>query len=172
MNKNVEFAERTGTALSVGASKEELFEYLKGFIKKFEEEVTELKDALALKDVIEVLDAHNDIRVYVDQLKDSLEKVGIDVVGSQEAVALNNELKYTTVPALVQEWYIEHKNRGNVYSIFDTKVEGITYYCLKNSENKVVKPYGHPKVDLISFLPTDLLEKPTWGKFFKDEPLF
>ena len=159
MNKNVEFAERTGTSLKVGASKEELFEYASQLHKKLEEEVAEMFDALVAKDVTELLDACKDINVYRDQFKDSLIKAGIDVNGAQEAVALNNELKYTTNSGLALKWLNEHIQRGNTnYYIETNTVDGTDYHCIKNQDNKVVKPVGHPRVCLKEFIPKHLLE--------------
>lgn len=159
MNKNVEFAERTGTSLKVGASKEELFEYASQLHKKLEEEVAEMFDALVAKDVTELLDACKDINVYRDQFKDSLIKAGIDVNGAQEAVALNNELKYTTYKPLAYRWLYEHIERGSLgYFVESNTIDDVEYYCVKNQDNKVVKPVGHPKVDLKEFIPAHLLE--------------
>ena len=158
-NKNTLFAERTGTSVDYNISKRELFKYSLNFHKKLEEEaVTELWEAILLKDVEMLVDSFNDTVVYVDQWGDALKKAGIDIVGAQEAVALNNELKYTTSHSLAIDWYREHRNRGNNYTIYDTTIDGVTYYCLKDKNNKVKKPVGHPLVDLTPFIPKHLLE--------------
>ena len=159
MNKNIEFAKRTGTSLPVNATKEELFKYASQLHKKFEEEVAEMFDALVAKDATELLDACKDINVYLDQFKDSLIKAGIDVYGAQEAVALNNELKYTTSLFLVTDWLGQHRKLGNAdYDINGITIDDTTYYCVKNKDNKVIKPVDHPKVDLKEFIPYHLLE--------------
>lgn len=171
MNKNVEFAERTGTSLKVGASKEELFEYASQLHKKLEEEVAEMFDALVAKDVTELLDACKDINVYRDQFKDSLIKAGIDVNGAQEAVALNNELKYTTSFSLAMDWLEQHRKSGSKgYEIHGITVDDTTYYCIKNQDNKVIKPIGHCPVCLLSFIPSSLLqtEDYVWGSQEED----
>ena len=156
-NKNIEFAERTGTSVEYNISKKELFKYSLNFHKKLEEEaVTELWEAILLKDVEKLVDSFNDTVVYVDQWGDTLKKAGIDVVGAQEAVALNNELKYTTSHELVIDWYIKHRNAGNEYTIYDTEVDGVTYYCLKDKNNKVRKPLDHPSPSLDEFIPKEL----------------
>lgn len=158
-NKNTLFAERTGTSVEYNIGKKELFDYTSQFHKKLEEEaVTELWEAIVLKDVTALLDSYLDTIVYTDQWADALNKAGIDIVGAQEAVALNNELKYTTSPELVMDWFREHRNRGNVYTIYDTTIDGVTYYCLKDKNNKVKKPVDHPAVDLTPFIPEHLLE--------------
>lgn len=171
-NKNIEFAERTGTSVGYNISKKELFKYSSDFHKKLEEEaVTELWEAIILKDVEKLLDAYNDTIVYSDQWGDALKKAGIDVVGAQEAVALNNELKYTTSSALVMDWFREHRNRGNIYTIYDTTIDGVTYYCLKDKNNKVKKPVGHPVVDLTPFIPKHLLEVVQCEDIFEEDEL-
>lgn len=158
-NKNIQFAERTGTSVDYNISKGKLFDYTSHFHRKLEEEaVNELWEAMLLKDVKLLLDAYNDTVVYVDQWGDALSKAGIDIVGAQEAVALNNELKYTTSHELAIDWYREHRNRGHIYTIYDTEVDGVIYYCLKDENNKVRKPVGHPVVDLTPFIPKHLLE--------------
>ena len=158
-NRNITFAERTGTSVEHNIGRGELFNYSLNFHKKLEEEaVTELWEALLLKDIVKLLDSYNDTVVYVDQWGDALKKAGIDVVGAQEAVALNNELKYTTSHELAVDWYREHRNRGNIYTIYDTEVDGVIYYCLKDENNKVRKPVGHKPVDLTPFIPKHLLE--------------
>ena len=169
MNKNIEFAERTGTSVPTNVSKHELFAYASQLHKKLEEEVAEMFDALVAKDVTELLDACKDINVYLDQFKDSLIKAGIDVIGAQEAVALNNELKYTTYTGLVLKWLGKHINNGNEdYFIETNTIDGVDYHCIKNWDNKVIKPVGHPRVDLKEFIPDELLNvKPTWDSFFK-----
>ena len=158
-NRNTLFAERTGTSVDYNISKAELFKYSLNFHKKLEEEaVTELWEAILLKDVKKLLDSFNDTIVYADQWGDALKKAGIDIVGAQEAVALNNELKYTTSHELAVDWYREHRNRGNIYTIYDTTIDGVNYFCLKDENNKVKKPIGHPVVDLTPFIPRHLLE--------------
>ncbi len=171
-NKNITFAERTGTSVEYNISKKELFNYSLNFHKKLEEEaVTELWYAILLKDVEKLLDAYNDTIVYADQWGDALKKAGIDVVGAQEAVALNNELKYTTSASLVMDWFREHRNRGNIYTIYDTTIDGVTYYCLKDKNNKVKKPVGHPVVDLTPFIPKHLLEVGKCEDMFEEDEL-
>ncbi len=160
MNKNVEFAERTGTSVESGIARTELFAYCSKLHKKLEEEaVTELWDGLVAKDIEQILDSFNDTVVYLDQWRDSLIKAGIDVNGAQEAVALNNELKYTTNSGLALKWLNEHIQRGNTnYYIETNTVDGTDYHCIKNQDNKVVKPVGHPRVCLKEFIPKHLLE--------------
>ena len=171
-NKNIEFAERTSTSVEYNISKRELFKYSSDFHKKLEEEaVTELWEAILLKDVEKLLDAYNDTIVYADQWGDALSKAGIDIVGAQEAVALNNELKYTTSHELAVDWYREYSLRGNNCTIYDTTIDGITYYCLKDENNKVKKPIGHPVVDLTPFLPKHLLEVVKGEDMFAEDEL-
>lgn len=171
-NKNIQFAERTGTSVDYNIGKKELFKYSLNFHKKLEEEaVTELWEAILLKDVKKLLDSFNDSQVYLDQWGDALKKAGIDIVGAQEAVALNNELKYTTSHELAIDWYREHRNRGHIYTIYDTTLDGITYFCLKDQNNKVKKPIGHPAVDLTPFIPKHLLEVVQCGDPFEEDEI-
>ena len=71
-----------------------------------------------------------------------------DVLGMLNAVCDNNDLKYTTdYDAFVttQKWW--NASTSN----FATVIDGVTYYCLKNENGKVVKPKDFPKVDLSEF---------------------
>lgn len=171
-NRNITFAERTGTSVEYNISKGRLFDYSSHFHKKLEEEaVTELWEAMLLKDVEMLVDSYTDTVVYVDQWGDALSKAGIDIVGAQEAVALNNELKYTTSHELAVDWYREHRIRGNIYTIYDTTVDGVTYFCLKDENNKVKKPIGHPLVDLTPFIPKHLLEVVKCEDMFAEDEL-
>ena len=65
-NRNITFAERTGTSVEHNIGRGELFNYSLNFHKKLEEEaVTELWEALLLKDIVKLLDSYNDTVVYM-----------------------------------------------------------------------------------------------------------
>ena len=168
-----EFAQRIGSNLFSyeDISKEDLVKELKPFVidrkdgKKglLTEEVQELVDALNNGDILEVTDAVVDLQYYLYQMISWLEVAGIDFNSAMNAVCDNNDLKYTTSEALVRDWSLAHLLRGNDYDIYSkqdyerSEVLGydftVKYYCLKDSEGKVKKAVGHPKVDLLPFIP-------------------
>lgn len=120
------------------------------------EEVQELRDAT---DVKNILDAIIDIGVYYNQLVLLMEHIGIDYINASNAVCDNNDLKYTTSLPLVMQWYSNHKlnNSDADVHIEDNEVDGVKYFCLKNSGGKVVKYLGFPTVDLTEYIPEEWL---------------
>ena len=114
------------------------------------EEAKELVAALEAKDENEIKDG------IADVLFTSLRLVSVlgdkyDVLGMLSVVCDNNDLKYTTNQ-------VEFFAAGGVWDKLSdgcknevTEIDGVTYYCLKNDNGKVVKPKDFPKVDLSVF---------------------
>lgn len=161
----LEFAKRIGSDIGTLSYDDITTELLSDELYRFSsqatglltEEVEELCDATIDEDIVEMLDAVIDIQYYLYQMINWLELAGIDFKGAFEAVCDNNDSKYTTSIQLAQKWYTEAKAVGRDVVISDTQVDGVNYFCLKNSDSKVVKPEGFEKVDLFKFIPEKLL---------------
>lgn len=125
------------------------------------EEVLETKAAAIDKDWKEALDGVCDIWFVASELVTQLESVGINVKKAFKAVCENNSLKYTTSHELAETWYTWNTEVKNVdCHIHESVYEGETYYCVRrNEDNKVLKHEDFPPVNLIPFIPKDLLNK-------------
>lgn len=111
------------------------------------EEAKELVSALDVKDENEIKDGIADV-LFTSLRLVSLLGDKYDVLGMLNAVCDNNDLKYTTdYDAFVttEKWW-----NASTFDIA-TVVNGVTHYCLKNENGKVVKPKDFPKVDLSVF---------------------
>lgn len=162
MNKVIQFMKATGNDLPYDIDRDEFFKQVRKLLPLLQEEVAELDDALVAKDVVEIVDALSDIRVYMDQLNYLQDKAGIDRVGVNEAVDLNNSLKWTTEFILAWKWFGEQPSPPvlDLHTTFWLNEDGDkeTTYCLKDSNGKVRKHNNFPKVDLKEFIPKHLLE--------------
>lgn len=141
--------------------KEYVFKKLNQLTDLIHEEFNELSDALAAKDIIEVVDAIVDIQVFHVQMVSLLERAGVDYKGACDAVCINNSLKYTTSAGLATEWLIELQKQGNYqYHVSVNDVEDQSYFCLKDNKTKKVKKHvNFPQVSLKEFLPEKLLNE-------------
>ena len=114
------------------------------------EESKELIVALEAKDEVEIKDGIADV-LFTSLRLVSLLGDKYDVLGMLNAVCDNNDLKYTTNQ-------VDFFAAGGVWDKLSdgcknevTEIDGVTYYCLKNENGKVVKPKDFPKVDLSEF---------------------
>ncbi len=115
------------------------------------EEVQELVDAIKARDRIEAVDAIVDID-YV--LSGAIFLSQHDHEGAMQAVCGNNDLKVFTSRSECESaaGRIFFENHEDVH-VKDAEFEGKTYYSIKrDSDNKIMKPIGHPKVDLAAFV--------------------
>ena len=111
------------------------------------EEAKELVAALDVKDENDIKDGIADV-LFTSLRLVSLLGDKYDVLGMLNAVCDNNDLKYTTdygAFVTTEKWW-----NADTFDIA-TVVDGVTYYCLKNENGKVVKPKDFPKVDLSKF---------------------
>jgi len=143
-------------------SKEDFFVEVDKLIPLIQEELDELRESLKLRWVEGVLDDTLDLRVYNYQLESLLGRLGCLVVPAEEAVDVNNSLKYTPSKELAEKWLHEHKVQAAILGvpcpayICITEVDGIDYYCLKRkSDNKVMKYCGFARVELDKFVPVE-----------------
>lgn len=124
------------------------------------EEVQETIDAAEQGDWVEVLDGGLDIKFVASEIQTQLESIGIWFTPAFMKVCDNNDEKWTTSGVLATEWFDYHRTNDVECHIKSTDIEGVTYYCVRrNSDNKVLKWDGFPKVDLTDFIPRDLLPK-------------
>jgi len=167
--KVAEFNEKTG--LSQEAPKygsNEYWGYLEERVKVVLEEVEELKEAIANRDLLEVLDGAADIIYSTASFADLS---GCDIESAVDDVALNNSLKYYSykdnpihremfeLTDISAGWYLgKYGQPPEVYCYNDNIFRDSVYYCLRNKEEdgswgKVNKPMDFPKVDLNMYLP-------------------
>lgn len=111
------------------------------------EEAKELVAALEDKDETEIKDGIADV-LFTSLRLVSLLGDKYDVLGMLNAVCDNNDLKYTTnqVDFFAAGGVWDKLSDGCKYEV--TEIDGVTYYCLKNENGKVVKPKDFPKVEL------------------------
>lgn len=163
-----DFMAGTGSLPSSINTKQELLDLLKPYVfpRKdgkaglLAEEVWELTEAVKDGDVQEILDAVTDCQYFLDQIKIYLEIAGVDVEAAEDLVCYNNQEKYSTDFNYVQAKYIEWEHNDPWFfqqlRIAESKVNGVSYYCLKDGSNKVRKFVDFPKVDLSKCVPEDL----------------
>lgn len=121
------------------------------------EEVLETKHAAKDGNWTEVTDGVADILFVAAYLNDLCEAAGVDIKGAFEAVCENNSLKFTTSKELAEKWLAEKEISCYVA---ETEYDGETYYTVRRTEDgKVTKYKGFETVNLIPFIPKDLLEK-------------
>jgi len=155
------FMQATGNYKDID-SKEVFFQEVRKLIPLIQEELNELQESCNLEYVQGVLDDTGDIKVYVHQLESLLERLGCNVVGSNQGIAENNSLKYTQSFELAQRWLNEHDfgyaqlGVANPFYISKNEYDDETFYCLKRRDtDKVSKWCGFPKVDLDDFTPKE-----------------
>lgn len=125
------------------------YEVIRKQAERLQEEVTELlDDGINDRNLNEILDATVDID-YV--LKGLISMLQMDVEGAVEAVCDNNDLKFLDnhQDALVNLAYWE--SRGEHCYIHNDVLTG-KFAIKRVSDDKVMKPASHPKVDLTEFL--------------------
>lgn len=128
------------------------YDQLSNQLKRIREEADELEEAIQNRDLKEIIDAINDLDVVV---AGAGYMSGGDVVGSINAVLDNNDQKYSINKSFMEEQAAQYKEQGTEVNVVATEHEGTTYYALRREEDgKVMKPFGHPQVDLDPFVPT------------------
>lgn len=119
------------------------------------EELLELFEAIEQKNILEAIDAGLDLDVVVSGLN---YLVGADYSTGIKLVTGNNDLKYTKSLKKAQNWLKFHGDNGGDAHLVETQVGSQTYYCIKNSNGKVVKYGNFPKVDLTPTAPDLAIE--------------
>ena len=142
--------------------REKVLEVIENQAERVLEEIQEFIDAIKANDRQEILDGASDVIVTVDGLTMLVQKLIGDVGGATLAVCENNDLKYTGDKAVAEEW-LEHYQTNydpasieETYYLKESEFDGGVWYCVRRtSDNKIMKPPRHPKVDLKPFLYRD-----------------
>lgn len=130
---------------------------LKRQIKFVVEEALEMQEAADEDDIIEILDALQDLRFVSDQVAVYLESLGIDLEGSWNEVVRSNNSKFTEDPFVITSSQRSFTNVGiptNIEQTFDS--EGKLVYIIKRLEDgKVLKPLCFTQPNLKPFVPEE-----------------
>lgn len=120
------------------------------------EEVSETLKAAEGNDIVEVVDGIADVEYVAAYLKTLVQSLGVDQHGAFLAVCDNNDQKFTQDLEVACDW----QNQKD----FDTYISHVNYrgedfYTVRRDDGtgKVVKHDNFPKVDLLPFIPKELL---------------
>lgn len=136
----------------------ELYKQIENQCTYLLEEVKETLQAAKENNMIEVVDGVCDIKYVASQLQTLVESIGVDFEGAFSEVCNNNDKKFTTIynQACAWEGYYAEQNK-DVY-ISHVKYKGEDYFTVCDAAtNKTLKFNNFPKVDLIPFLPKELV---------------
>ena len=128
---------------------------IEGQLLRIREELKETIKAHSEKDDVEILDGAVDILVTAMGLVQLLSRTETDVLGAMREVARNNLMKFTEVLAAAEETRAYYKAKGEdceVHTVY-TDDKGSIYAVLRKSDNKLLKPINHPRVELSKYLP-------------------
>lgn len=128
---------------------------IEGQLLRIQEELKETFKAHSEKDDVEILDGAVDILVTAVGLVQLLSRTGTDVGGAMEEVARNNLMKFTDVLSEAEETRDYYKSKGedcDVHTVY-TDDDGSIYGVLRKSDDKLLKPVNHPRVELSKYLP-------------------
>jgi NTP pyrophosphatase (non-canonical NTP hydrolase) len=146
----------------------ELYKQIENQCTYLLEEVEETMKAAQEEDMVEVLDGVADVKYVASQLQTLLESVGVDFDGAFSAVCENNDLKFTTLFGVADNWAVYHDKSGKDVYISSVEYEGVNYYTVCDYHtNKTLKPQNFPRVDLKPFIPNDLID---WDVHYNYEP--
>ena len=122
-------------------------------VARINEEVHETSGASVVEDKVELLDGLVDVLVTTAGLARLLKGAGFDIDSACAAVAKNNLDKFFTDPSeamLHEQMYVKLGQQVTVQQVIQ---DGVPYYVLKRaSDNKIMKPFNHPKVELKDFV--------------------
>lgn len=130
---------------------------LKRQIKFIVEEALEMQEAADEDDIIEILDALQDLRFVSDQVAVYLESLGIDLEGSWKEVVRSNNSKFTDDPFIITSSQRSFTNVGistDIEQTFDSEGK-IVYIIKRRKDGKVLKPLCFTKPDLKPFVPEE-----------------
>lgn len=127
---------------------------IEGQLLRIQEELKETFQAHSEKDDVEILDGAVDILVTAVGLVQLLSRTGTDVFGAMEEVTRNNLMKCTDVLSEAEETRDYYKANGEdceVRTVY-TDDKGSIYGVLRKSDDKLLKPINHPRVELSKYL--------------------
>lgn len=137
----------------------DLLKAIKNQAERTVEEAKEIVDGAETDNRQEILDGAVDAFVTaVGSMLQVQATIG-DVAGAIQAICDNNDLKYTDDRAEAQEWLAWYESEydpnklNDSYYICEAEHAGILWFSIKRrSDNKIMKPPRHPKVNLSAFL--------------------
>lgn len=130
---------------------------LKRQIKFVVEETLEMQEAADEDDIIEILDALQDLRFVSDQVAVYLESLGIDLEGSWNEVVRSNNSKFTDDPFVITSSQRSFTNVGiptDIEQTFDSEGK-IVYIIKRRKDGKVLKPLCFTQPNLKPFVPEE-----------------
>lgn len=130
---------------------------LKRQVKFVVEEALEMQEAADEDDIIEILDALQDIRFVSDQVAVYLESLGIDLEGSWNEVVRSNNSKFTDDPFVITSSQRSFANVGiptDIEQTFDSEGK-IVYIIKRRKDGKVLKPLCFTQPNLKPFVPEE-----------------
>lgn len=151
--KVVLFNELAGQPQKFDAQTEVFWQWVEKQANLIKEELQETLDAIANRDLVEVLDGTLDVFVTNSGLMDILSKAKISVMVAGNDVCNNNLSKMTQNPALAKKT-VEEYDAQHVPCYVERKIvmDGIyprEWYTVRRVEDgKIMKPYGYQRVSL------------------------
>lgn len=129
----------------------EYWKALENQAERILEEAQELVTAIKERDRKETVDALADLQYVLDG---AIFQSQHDHEGAMKAVCENNDLKYSTSRSEAEQWAGDiEKKTGDSVHVAAGDFEGRNYYSVhRDSDSKIMKPVGHPKVDLTPFI--------------------
>lgn len=130
---------------------------LKRQIKFVVEEALEMQEAADEEDIIEILDALQDLRFVSDQIAVYLESLGIDLEGSWDEVVRSNNSKFTDDPFVITSSQRSFDKVGiptDIEQTFDSEGK-IVYVIKRRKDGKVLKPLCFTQPNLKPFVPEE-----------------
>lgn len=126
--------------------------------ERIKEELKEVYEAIAAKDISNLIKEGSDLDVVVSGFNYLAGSVYGTVI---DKVLDNNDLKITRAKAKAENWLMFHQDNG-VDAFIDeyTDENGNTWYSVKRKEDSKVLKYGNfPKVDISALVPQPVEEK-------------
>ena len=143
---------KCGNELPVVGS-DEYWSMLRNQALRMREEVEEVIQAIEQQDLNNLTKELCDVDVT---LAGAISSAQSDHEGAMVRVLDNNDGKVTTYYELAGMWLTHHKqsNPEHQFCIETTPVKATFHYCVKRTwDNKIMKPYHLPSVDLTTFQP-------------------
>lgn len=122
-----------------------------------EEAIKEVNDALRDNNVVKLLDGVIDGLYTIFGQLQKLEMLGCNIYGAAEKVCNDNLNKYPISKEEAQKTVL-HYNSKNIHVTYQYNPE-YKRYVIKDTNQKVRKPYNFVATDLTEYVPQELREK-------------
>lgn len=130
-------------------------------MKIIESEIKEMRNAIEVRDPVELLDGYVDSMVTLLGMRDMLANLQFDVRGAESTVADNNDSKFLAAfdhHSVMEHTVCKYKSEGiTVHPVYNVQYD---CYAFVDQNNKVKKPFGYEPVDLKPFIPATLFGVP------------